>query len=114
MDLKYLIKALSEHKLLYSEQERAAEVVKDLVVEIERLTAENEAIRKDRDDLLQQALGVEADRDIARMENERLRAALLCMWDRYQLDVSWHDKHELNDIKNLVDTLDQQTTQEKE
>ena len=76
MDLKYLVKALSEHKLLYSEQERAAEVVKDLVVEIERLTAENEAIRKDRDDLLQQALGVEAERDIARMENERLRAAL--------------------------------------
>ena len=77
MDLKYLVKALSEHKLLYSEQERAAEVVKDLVVEIERLTAENEAIRKDRDDLLQQALGVEAERDIARMENERLRAALV-------------------------------------
>lgn len=41
-----------------------------------RLTAENAALRKDRDDLLQQALGVEAERDIARMENERLLAAL--------------------------------------
>ena len=50
---------------------------REAAAEIERLTAENEAIRKDRDDLLQQALGVEAERDIARMENERLRAALV-------------------------------------
>ena len=94
MDLKYLVKALSEHKLLYSEQERAAEVVKDLVVEIERLTAENEAIRKDRDDLLQQALGVEAERDIARMENERLRGALRPFADGYSGALASFDERE--------------------
>jgi hypothetical protein len=44
--------------------------------EIERLTAYVERLHKDHDELLTQALGVEAERDIARQENERLRAAV--------------------------------------
>lgn len=45
MDLKYLTKKLIEHDLHYSEQERAAEVIKDLVVEFGMAKVEGDRLR---------------------------------------------------------------------